>query len=322
MSGLLRKLASSFAASPTFHARFFVPVVIITLVATFGLIVVGGIVRVTDSGLGCPGWPLCYGRVIPPLEKHAIIEYSHRFLASVVSVLVFGDALIAWLYYRRQKVIFSLAMLSAGLLVLQVALGGLTVAADLSPQFVTAHLATAETLLAVLAVLTVYLLVDYRHERSATQNKTKGETSSIFMKLLVVALVASFGLLMSGSYVVGSSSTPACGGWPLCNGDVFPGHYHQIVAMSHRYLALLVGLLMLAVAWTTWRRRNSTPVLKALAIAILAIFGGQVAVGAATVFSGFDSFYQSFHLVMASAVWVIMVILASYQFITTRRLVS
>src|SRR3990172_2934068 len=54
-------------------------------VATFLLIVIGGIVRVTGSGLGCPDWPTCFGRFIPPNDIKAQIEYSHRFWASAIT---------------------------------------------------------------------------------------------------------------------------------------------------------------------------------------------------------------------------------------------
>src|SRR5919197_6118306 len=67
----------------------------IAVVATFALIVVGGVVRITDSGLGCgpagsglKGWPLCGGRALPLIQENAVIEFSHRALASIVVVLI------------------------------------------------------------------------------------------------------------------------------------------------------------------------------------------------------------------------------------------
>ena len=54
------------------------------LAAAVAQISLGGIVRITDSGLGCPDWPLCHGKLLPPLELHTLIEYSHRLSASVL----------------------------------------------------------------------------------------------------------------------------------------------------------------------------------------------------------------------------------------------
>ena len=69
---------------------------IATTASTVLLIAAGGLVRATGSGLGCPGWPTCFGRWIPPLETHAIIEYSHRLLATITVILICLQAVVAW----------------------------------------------------------------------------------------------------------------------------------------------------------------------------------------------------------------------------------
>src|SRR3970282_2418014 len=67
--------------------------------SAWALVCVGGIVRVTESGLGCPDWPLCEGRVVPAQEKEPMIETSHRWVAGLVTVLVVLVAVWAWLRY-------------------------------------------------------------------------------------------------------------------------------------------------------------------------------------------------------------------------------
>ena len=97
-----------------------------SVVATFALIVLGGIVRVTGSGMGCGGeWPLCEGSLIPPLTKEDIIEYSHRLVASgIVGPLVVGTFLIALFRYRRVRSVLIPSGISVVLLLAQAGLGG------------------------------------------------------------------------------------------------------------------------------------------------------------------------------------------------------
>src|SRR5512136_3301140 len=70
---------------------------------TFGLIPMGGIVRVTGSGLGCPDWPTCHGQLIPPMRLDAIIEYLHRFIAALTSPLILAAAIGGWWKFRAIK---------------------------------------------------------------------------------------------------------------------------------------------------------------------------------------------------------------------------
>ena len=141
---------------PRFN-KFFQYLVLFTILAIFALIALGGVVRVTESGLGCPDWPLCHGRIIPPFEKTVLIEYSHRLTASVISLLVLTVFLLAWKFYRNHKWVFLPAVAAMGILALQIGLGGITVLMELPPLIVLAHLATAEALLA--SMILIYLAV-------------------------------------------------------------------------------------------------------------------------------------------------------------------
>ena len=123
---------------------------IATTASTVLLITAGGLVRATGSGLGCPGWPTCFGRWIPPLETHAIIEYSHRLLATIAVILICLQAVVAWRQYRRVRQILVPSLAAVGLVFVQAALGGVVVRGELEATLVTLHFATAMTLLAVL----------------------------------------------------------------------------------------------------------------------------------------------------------------------------
>src|SRR5437867_808526 len=128
----------------------------LTAVCTYLLIVLGAIVRITGSGMGCGDhWPLCNGRLFPSLgDLGMLIEWSHRLIAALVSVLVFGLATYAW--WLRPSIALDRQGLAAyaalGLLALQVALGAVTVKLALPPWTVILHLGTAMLLLATLIV--------------------------------------------------------------------------------------------------------------------------------------------------------------------------
>jgi heme A synthase len=135
----------------------------LTAITTFFLIIVGGVVRVSESGLGCgpggsgtEGWPLCGGEVIPLVgDVNRIIEFSHRVLAAVVVALI---ALLAWRAYKglERRSWAWRGSLAAGVLVLaQAGLGGLTVEHSLAEELVAAHLGLAMVLLGVLLWLGV-----------------------------------------------------------------------------------------------------------------------------------------------------------------------
>ena len=128
-----------------------------SVISTFALIVLGGVVRVTGSGLGCGGeWPLCDGSIIPPLTTADIIEYSHRLVASaIVGPLILITCAIAWLRYRRVRSVVISATVAVILLLAQGGLGGVTVLTELPGPIVAAHLALAQGLLGCLILVLV-----------------------------------------------------------------------------------------------------------------------------------------------------------------------
>src|SRR4051794_31971724 len=127
-----------------------------TAVATFLLIIVGGIVRVSGSGLGCGpeksgfhGWPFCNGDVVPGVNLNSVIEYSHRTLASIVAIAMIAMAVIAWRSYRTNRALVWCTTAGSVLIVIQGLLGAATVEEGLASWLVATHLGLAMALFAL-----------------------------------------------------------------------------------------------------------------------------------------------------------------------------
>src|ERR1700731_381472 len=162
---------------------------VVTAVVTYALVVLGGVVRVSGSGLGCPDWPLCHGRLLPPLNLHAIIEYSHRTTASLTSALVVLTAVVALMAWRKRRDVVIPATVALGLLIVQVVLGAITVRLELPPMIVLAHLATAMALLGAVCVTAGAAILPRPGSRV--------EGGSVFRARLAAA--GTYVLILSGS---------------------------------------------------------------------------------------------------------------------------
>lgn len=288
-----------------------------TVISVFVLVIIGGVVRVTGSGLGCPDWPLCYGKVLPPLEYTAIIEYTHRFVASViVGPLVLVTAVVGIARYRSDGWVWIPAALSVPLLIVQGLLGGITVLTHLPGGVVALHLATAEVLLATCVLI---MVASYRTPivRIATQSVSDG-----YHRWAIIGAVSVYVVIITGALVTAMGATGACVTWPLCQGQAFPMNHLTAVHMFHRYVVLALGVLLLYASWRCWigpSGRSGT--LKWLAALTVASFIVQIVVGAATIWLDFQAHWRALHLTAATAVWTAaagMAIVAYLDVRTTR----
>ena len=133
---------------------------------TYILIVIGGYVSATGSGLACPDWPLCQGQAIPPLEGAVLIEYTHRVFAIVVTAFVLSTMVYALTKLRGERVVLALSTGSFLLLMAQIILGMVTVRTELNPFVSTAHLGLASGVFALVlanAITVRNLRSDQRH---------------------------------------------------------------------------------------------------------------------------------------------------------------
>ncbi len=266
---------------------------LVTAVFAYLQIALGGLVRVSGSGLGCPDWPLCHGRPYPPADWHAIIEYSHRAVGSVTGLLIIATVVSAWLVFRQRRPIVAwLASASLIGVVGEGLLGGVVVAHDLEPWLVLVHLGLAMMIIGFLVATTVMALP-----------ASTGVPDSGFRRLAAIASALTYLLLLTGSTVVASNADQGCRSWPLC-GNGFAPSFGGVDAftMLHRGAVLLIGLLLLHVLSTAVRRWREVPGMTLVAGGTLGIFMLQVAVGAGAAVTD-ASFFNGLHVALATAVW-------------------
>ncbi len=263
--------------------RRFVTLAWIAATCTYLLIVLGAVVRITGSGLGCGDhWPLCNGHLFPSLNDiPTVIEWSHRLVAALVSILVVTLAGYAWRLRGRgtgDGGRVRAAYVAGALLVVQVLLGAVTVKTSLTPVMVILHLATAMLLLAALIVA------------ARPGRRSPLPLALTFITVLFGALTANLGAMAS------------CGGFPLCNGQLIP-HAGPLAAIhwTHRVLAYtLVGYLV----WWAVRSRERR------VWGLLAMVAIQIAIAATMIQLGFPGGLQAAHAAVGAGVWATMVLAA------------
>ena len=266
------------------------------------LITVGGIVRATGSGLGCPGWPKCFGRWIPPLEYHAVIEYSHRLITSVDVVIIAVLAAFATVFFRRHRRVFVPSVAALLVIVLQALLGAVVVKGELEAVLVTAHFSTAMILLGVLTYASVSAF-------SLDTPTVAGPTTG----LARAVAAAVFILMVLGAFVRGEGASLAFFDWPLMNGRLVPdlGRLTSALHFAHRAVALVTGGLAIVLAVAAWKNRRVHRSMATLAVALVSVFGAQVLVGAANVWSRLAPAAVAAHVALAGATWALAVATAS-----------
>ncbi len=260
-------------------------------VCTYLLIVLGAVVRITGSGLGCgEHWPLCNGHLFPPLNDiGTVIEWSHRLVAALVTTLVTALAAYAWLLHRgagsrEQSAPDRTSYAALGLLLVQILLGAITVKLALPAWTVVLHLGTAMLLLATLLIIAI----------GSSPGSRPG---------LAALLLLAFVTVLVGALTANLGAASACGGFPLCNGQLWTtAGPLAVIQWTHRLLAY--SLTIVAVIWAV-RSRSTGPIIALVLVAL------QIIVAATMVLYGLPQVLQAAHVAIGAAVWATVVLAAS-----------
>ena len=270
----------------------------------YALIVLGAIVRITGSGMGCgDDWPLCNGHLFPPLDDLAtVIEWTHRLAAAGVSLTVAALGLSALAYRRRPGIagaggLLRPALLAVALLGAQVLLGAVTVWLVLPPAAVTIHLATALALLAT--VLVTALRAGAPRPPILSNTTARGAAAALVLAALTLLL---------GGLTASTHAGFACQGFPLCSGRLWPGTESGLAEIQwvHR-LAAYALVLHLAGFALQLRRRNERPDLQRLGWLALGAALLQVGVAAVMVTHSLPAEWRALHAAFGTLVWVVLV---------------
>jgi cytochrome c oxidase assembly protein subunit 15 len=315
---------------------------LLAMFLTFDLVVFGAFTRLTDSGLGCPDWPGCYGNASPlgaqtqidaaqaslpsgPVTHgKAWIEMIHRYLATSVGVLIVVLAGASWAEHRRA------ARVSAGVspwwptatllwVCLQGAFGALTVTMKLNPAVVTAHLLGGVALLALLAAQAQ----GYGRERNVLAHGLRAGTLAVLA--LSIAQVALGGWVSTNYAVLACTDFPTCQGswWPAMEfgqgfalrrelGQTTDGAWLPFAALTaihyaHRLLAYAVLTAIALLAWRVAVAARRQPWLARWAWALAGVALWQFASGLANVLLGWPMAAALAHTAGAAALIALLV---------------
>ncbi|MBI3183435.1 MAG: heme A synthase [Myxococcales bacterium] len=247
--------------------------------ATFALLVAGGLVSTTESGLACPDWPLCEGEFFPPMSDGKQFEHTHRLVASLVAVMTFGLCALLFKHRKRDRLLKGLGLAAAALVVAQALLGATTVWLKLPWWVSSAHLSVAMLFFCV--SVTIAVLTRQRLSLAPAPPE-----SARLGKAVLPVLALAYAQVVVGAVMRHLRGGLACGmEFPLCLGEVWPlgAHLGVQIHMVHRVLGTLVAVAVLGLAAWMWRRRAAPLPLKLLSAGAAAVALTQALLGVLTV---------------------------------------
>jgi cytochrome c oxidase assembly protein subunit 15 len=263
-----------------------------SLVANVVIVVTGGAVRLTGSGLGCPSWPKCTAdsyTTTPEMGMHGVIEYGNRMLGGVVGVIAIGALLAAlWLRPRRPAVVRLAALVLAGVLA-QGVLGGITVLTGLNPWTVAAHFLVSAGVIA--AAYAQWRRID------EADGPARAVVAAPLRALVWLLTGVSAAVLVLGTLVTGAGPHAGDPDTPRMGFDLT-----TISQLHADVVFLLVGLTV--ASWFALRAVGAPPAVVRAAAILLAVELGQGLIGFVQYFTHVPAAAVALHMFGACLVWL------------------
>ncbi len=268
----------------------------------FILISLGGLVRNAGAGLSCPDWPLCYGKVVPPMDVKIFLEWFHRLIAGSVSTLLLGLNIV-FLINRELRKKFSKHAFGALLLVLfQAFLGGMTVLGLLHPKWVSSHLVIGLVFFSTILWLAFRIEFQFGKLFKFAENKLPTQTRRNLATLSVFVFFILFAQILLGGLVSSNYAGLACLDFPTCNGQWFPELTGLVkFQVLHRLGALVVTfsvLYLVVLLFREYKKLDCVLAFFAWVLPVLLLI--QVSLGVGSVFMRLPLLMSVAHLAVAT----------------------
>jgi len=279
--------------------------VVAAAVMTTLLVALGGIVCATESGAGCPDWPGCYGRIVPPPQVNAVIEYTHRLVAGLTSPLILAAAWVSWRRARAIRWLVGPLAVSIVFLAAVIVFGAFAVLTGLPPLVAALDLSSA--LVTLTLVLTAAVVAFTRHADPMLPDRFS--VHSNLARLSLVTPGATFVLYVSGVLVAGKGSLTRCVGWPFWR--LLPNDVAGWPQMARLGLAAVTTLLIAVLVVRVLRTHPVNAAQRRVAT-----FGGlafllEMAVGVIMLTSGSTMLLLMTYVAAGTVLFAALVVLAA-----------
>ena len=274
------------------QSRLLAPLAYVTAIGMFIVLVMGATVTNTGSETGCGrSWPLCQGRLIPEFAMRTLIEFSHRFVVGIETILILALAVGAWRTFPRNGALKVLVGLMVGFLFLQAGMGAWAVMAPQASAVLALHFG-----ISLVSVASTALVAAFIAEGEQGQALLHRGVSSAFTRAVWGTLVFTIVDVYVGAYIRHTGLNMGCRGWPLCNGAVIPVLNGPAgIVFAHRLGALALTAALVALLVWSWQLRHDRPDLLRGSIASLILVGVQALTGAMVAETGMNLWSALLH---------------------------